>query len=80
MSQEIIVINGEPILTRTALIAWNDDGEQVERTFALIPEDWKDKDLSEHPADELIFYYLDAYEWIRFSVGESNGDWTVISL
>jgi len=83
MSQEIMVIGGEPVLTRTALVAWNEDGTDntsAQRTFALIPENWLERDLEEHPADELIFYWLDAYEWIRFAAGDSFADdWTVIA-
>jgi len=77
-NQEIMVIGGEPILVREISIRWHDEDEETTRTVALTPENWQDKDISQHPADDSIFYWLDAYEWIRLANGDDFGDWTVI--
>lgn len=50
------------------------EGETTEvvRRFALIPKGWKDR-LSEHPADDEIYYWCDPKEWITLGAGEQLG-------
>jgi hypothetical protein len=67
----------ELLLTRTAVIRW-DDGDEKLATFALIPQNWVARELSAHPFDESVFYWLDAYEWISFGVGYGQDGWHVI--
>jgi hypothetical protein len=68
----------EIIMTREETIRF-DNGETASVTFALIPEEWQDEDLEGHPADDSIFFWLSAYEWIGFGYGFQAGNWTVIS-
>jgi hypothetical protein len=72
----IIVKDAEIIQTREANIRWM-DGEVVKRTFALIPQNWVNADLSKHPMDDSIFYWLDAYEWLSFGIGFDGDEWIV---
>jgi hypothetical protein len=67
-----------PVATQDAEIRWS-NGDVNTATFALIPQDWQDKDMSQHPADDSVFYWLDAYEWISFGYGFQADNWTVIS-
>jgi len=74
----IIVKDAEVIQTRQAYVHFlNSSESQTPRTFALIPQNWADQDMSEHPLDEDVFYWLDAYEWMSFGVGFSTDYWTV---
>jgi len=67
-----------PVATQDAEIRFN-TGSTATVTVGLIPQDWQDKNMANHPADESVFYWLDAYEWISFGYGFQADDWTVIS-
>lgn len=60
-------------------IKWKDDGKEEIKNFARIPEEWRERDLSEHPEDESVFYWLTPEEWIALGAGESYADFDVIA-
>jgi len=59
-------------------IQWHNDKSEEVKTFALIPNDWKGKELSNHPADGEVFYWLEPAEWITLGAGEIYADFDVI--
>jgi len=59
-------------------IQWHDDKSEAVKTFALIPNDWKGKELSNHPADGEVFYWLEPAEWLTLGAGETYADFDVI--
>ena len=76
----IIVEAGQPVLTREAVIKFNGSEDISVMTFGLIPENWQGKEMESHPADDLVGYWLTAYEWIRFGSGfDGSSDFEVIS-
>lgn len=80
MNEQVIVIDAEPVLTRRAIIQFNGEETTELVTFGLIPENWVNRDLEQHPADDSIFYWLTAYEWIRFgSTFDGSSDFKVIT-
>ena len=38
-------------------IQWKGDTSEAVKTFALIPDEWKGKDLSNHPQDAEVYYW-----------------------
>ena len=59
-------------------IQWKGDTSEAVKTFALIPDEWKGKDLSNHPQDAEVFYWLEPAEWIALGAGETYADFDVI--
>ena len=67
------------IETVSMRIQWKDDTTEAVKTFALIPEEWRGKDLSKHPQDEEVFYWLEPAEWIALGAGETYADFYVVN-
>lgn len=59
-------------------IQWKDDTSEAVKTFALIPDEWKGKDLSNHPQDAEVFYWLEPAEWIALGAGETYADFDIV--
>ena len=66
------------IETVSMRIQWKDDTEEAVKTFALIPEEWRGKDLSKHPQDEEVFYWLEPAEWTALGAGETYADFYIV--
>jgi len=58
-------------------IQWHNDNSEAVKTFALIPDEWQGKDLSNHPQDGEVFYWLEPAEWIALGAGETFTDFDV---
>lgn len=67
--------------TIQAMIYWVDEPDEFEhQTFGIVPNDWLEQVLSDHPQDDEVFYWLYQHEVDEFKVGFTNGEWTVLEI
>ena len=69
------------VKTIYATIHWlAPDVEEVTHAFGVVPNEWLDQDMSDHPDDTYIFYWLYPHELKDFKRGFTNGQWEVFSV
>jgi len=62
-------------------IVWFDDPDEVDwQDFGVVPNDWLEQVIDDHPQDDQIFYWLYPHEVDEFKVGFTNGEWTVLEI
>lgn len=66
--------------TSTVLIQWDKypEPEPTEVVIGLLPDHWESEDISNHPSDDSIFYWVTEDEWDELTIGFSNGEWTIV--